>query len=101
MRGCLQPSRRAKDGHGDASDDGHVKGHKEGGSRGNFLFLGSYTVDLAAHVGALASVDARRDAEISDIGLFHETAAKKMLSSVVLKKNSQLDALKSGCAAVL
>ena len=53
-------------------------------------------------VGALASVDARRDAAISDIGLAHDTVANKISElRGLLKANSQLDVLNAECAAVL
>jgi len=52
--------------------------------------------------GALASVDARRDAAISDIGLAHDIAANKISElRGLLKANSQLDVLNLECSAVL
>jgi hypothetical protein len=52
--------------------------------------------------GALASVDARRDAAISDIGLAHDIAANKIAElRGLLNANSQLDVFNSECAAVL
>jgi hypothetical protein len=52
--------------------------------------------------GALASVDARRDAAISDIGLAQDIAANKIAElRGLLKASSQLDVLNSECAAVL
>ena len=52
--------------------------------------------------GALASVDARRDAAISDTGLAHDITANKIAElRGLLKANFQLDVFNSECAAVL